>query len=300
MKFLVLALFAVAVAAEIDYSAPEWNIDWSQAVSVEEMPGYWDDKYELPKAVFMHNERSARIVGGVEVVHGEHPYQASILMQFATGSGLCGASLIGVRSILTAAHCPIGSSATTVIMGAHNRVIVEPQQQRQIVPASAYHLHAQYTPSTLANDIAILIAPAAWSITPNIQRAVLPHGNLAETFAGLRGTSTGWGRTTNGGATSNVMRRAVNNIITNAVCAATYGTAVVNAGVICIETNVSLQGTCHGDSGGVLSVNEPQFGGLVQVGVTSFVAAAGCVAGFPSGFERVTFHNQWILDRINL
>lgn len=102
MKFFLLALLAVAASAQIDYSAPEWNVDWSQAMPVEDMPGFWDDKYELPKAVFMHNERSRRIVGGVEVVHGEHPYQASILMQFATGSGLCGASLIGGRSILTA------------------------------------------------------------------------------------------------------------------------------------------------------------------------------------------------------
>lgn len=102
MKFLVLALLAVAVAAEIDYSAPEWNVDWSQAVPIEDMPGFWDDKYELPKAVFMQDKRSSRIVGGVEVTRGDHPYQASILMQFATGSGLCGASLISARNVLTA------------------------------------------------------------------------------------------------------------------------------------------------------------------------------------------------------
>lgn len=102
MKFLVLALFAVAVAAEIDYSAPEWNIDWSDAVPIEDMPGFWDDKYELPVEVFKHNARSSRIVGGVEVVHGEHPYQLSILMQFATGQGLCGASIITQTRVLTA------------------------------------------------------------------------------------------------------------------------------------------------------------------------------------------------------
>jgi hypothetical protein len=173
-------------------------------------------------------------------------------------------------------------------MGAHNRLVVEPEQQRQTVPSANYRLHPQYNSASLANDIAIMHAPAPFTVTPNVQFIALPRQFLTETFAGFRGTSTGWGRTTNGGATSNVMRRAVNDIITNAACAAVYGTAVVNAGVICIETATSNQGTCHGDSGGVLSVNEPQFGGLIQVGVTSFVASAGCVAGFPSGFERTT------------
>lgn len=180
-----------------------------------------------------------------------------------------------------------------VIAGAHNRLTVEPQQQRQTIPAANYRIHAGYNSANLNNDIAIFINVTPFTFTPYVQIIQRPT-NLAATFAGLRGTSTGWGRTTNGGATSAVMRRAVNNIITNAACAAVYGTAVVNAGVICIETAESNQGTCHGDSGGVLSINEPQYGGLRQVGVTSFVAAAGCVAGFPSGFERVTHHEGWI------
>lgn len=294
MKFLVLALLVAAVSAEIDYSAPEWNVDWSNAVPVEDMPGFWDDKYELPKAVFMTNERSSRIVGGEIVVPHSHPYQVATLMTFGGGQGLCGGSVISTRAVLTAAHCPIGSSSTLVIAGAHNRLIVEPNQQRQTIPSANYRIHAQYSSATLANDIAIYITPAAWTFTPQVQAINLPTNHQTELFVGFVGTSTGWGRTTNGGATSDVLRRARNNIITNAACSAVYGTAVVNAAVICIETNQSNQGTCHGDSGGVLSVNEPQFGGLIQVGVTSFVASAGCVAGFPSGFERVTSHYNWI------
>lgn len=296
MKFLLLALFAIAASAEIDYSAPEWNVDWSQAVPVEDMPGFWDGR-DLPAAIFASNARSSRIVGGQEVVPHSHPYQASILMQFAGGSGLCGASWIGGLTILTAAHCPIGSVSTLVILGAHNRLVIEPSQQRQTIPSANYRLHPQYNSGNLNNDIAIMIAPNAWNqdafVTPI---NLVPNDLLGETFAGQRGTSTGWGRTTNGGAVSDVLRSANNLIITNAECAAVYGTTVVNAGVICIETNQSNQGTCHGDSGGVLSVNQPEFGGLIQVGVTSFVASAGCVAGFPSGFERVSFHDSWIRE----
>jgi chymotrypsin len=146
----------------------------------------------------------------------------------------------------------------------------------------------------LNNDIATILitgAPLTW--TAQVQAARLPRGALAsENFVGDRGRSTGWGRVVDGGGTSSVLRVVDNDIITNAACAAVYGTAVVNANVICIET-AGGRGTCQGDSGGVLSV-ERAGGPRVQVGVTSFGAAAGCEAGFPAGFERVTGHLAWI------
>lgn len=294
MKIFVLVLLAVAVSAEIDYSAPEWNIDWSKAVSVEELPGFWDNR-DLPKPVITSNYRNRRIIGGEEVRHGDHPYQASILVQFSYGTGLCGASLIHARTLLTAAHCITGSTSTIVILGAHNRVTIEPQQQRQTVHLTGYRVHARYNPQFLNNDIATLVPPTEWTTSTFIQSIRLPSDHLTETFAGFRGTSTGWGRTINDGVMSDVMRRAVSNIITNAVCSQYYGFTTANAGVICAETSESNQGICQGDNGGALTVNEPQFGGLVQVGVASFVGFSGiCVNGVPALFERVTFHNTWI------
>lgn len=78
-------------------------------------------------------------------------------------------------------------------------------------------------------------------------------------------------------------------IISNTVCAGTYGTAVVDSGTICVSTPGGTS-TCQGDSGGPLVL---QSNGIL-VGVTSFVAAAGCTAGYPSGFVRVTSYLDWI------
>jgi secreted trypsin-like serine protease len=301
MKLLILALFVAAVYGQENYDGPEYApFDAAAIIPVQDFPGWWEGR-EFPKAYYeVTNVRDRRIVGGVEVVPNSHPYQVALHMQFGGGTGLCGGSVLTVRSVLTAAHCPIGSSSTLVIAGAHNRNVVEPNQQRRSVPSSGYRIHAGYNSANLNNDIAILITP-----TPNfafgaaVQPTRLPTGGqLTETFAGETGRSTGWGRTTNGGSTSAVLRKAYNPIITNAACASTFGTSVVNAAVICIATANVNQGTCNGDSGGVLSV--PRLPGApVQVGVTSFVASAGCVAGFPSGFERVTSHNTWILNNQN-
>jgi secreted trypsin-like serine protease len=300
MKFLLLALFAVAAYGQENYDGPEYApFDASAIIPRTDEPGFWEGR-EFPRAMWdtTLNPRSQRIVGGVEVAPNSHPYQVALHMTTGGGTSLCGGSVLTVRSVLTAAHCPVGTSSTLVIAGAHNRNIVEASQQRRTVPSSSYRIHASYNPSNLNNDIAILITP-----TPNFAfgAAVQPTRRpttLTETFAGETGRSTGWGRTTNTGATSAVLRKAYNPIITNAVCAQTYGTGVVNAAVICIATAGVNQGTCHGDSGGVLSVQRPP-GAPVQVGVTSFVASAGCVAGLPSGFERMTSHNTWINNNQN-
>lgn len=44
--------------------------------------------------------------------------------------------------------------------------------------------------------------------------------------------------------------------------------------------------------GGPLTVAEG--GGRLQVGIAAFVAAAGCSAGFPAGYARVSHFRQWI------
>lgn len=195
------------------------------------------------------------------------------------------------NQVLTAAHCPIGSSSTQVILGAHTLTANEPTQQRRTVGTAGYRLHAQYNPSNLNNDIAVLILPTAVGLTAQIQNSALAPAT-AGTFAGVLAQVSGWGRISDqSGATSAQLRSVTNNVITNAVCAQTYGTAVVVASTICITT-AGGRGTCNGDSGGPLTVAVG--GGRQQIGVVSFGAAAGCQLGFPAGFARVSSFNAWI------
>jgi secreted trypsin-like serine protease len=292
----LLAIFVVGALAQENYDGPEYApFDAAAIVPVEEMPGFWEGR-DFPKASYTPNTRDRRIVGGTEVVPHSHPYQVALHISFGAGTGLCGGSVLTTRSVLTAAHCPINSASTLVIAGAHNRNVVEANQQRRTVPSANYRLHANYNPSNLNNDIAILITPTpAFAFGVAVQATRRPTV-LTDLFVGSRVRATGWGRVTNTGATSAVLRKAYNTVITNAACAAVYGSAVVVASVICKETATSNQGTCNGDSGGVLAVfeNVGGSGQPIQVGVTSFGASAGCVAGFPSGFARMTSFDAWI------
>lgn len=282
MKLIVAALFALlAVAASAQ--DPYDDIDWSKVVPVTELPGFWDGR-DLGPAFYPgpQKTRGGRIVGGGIVIPHSHPYQAGLLIAFGGGTGLCGGSIIGYRTILTAAHCSVGSSNTLVILGAHELTGNEATQHRQTVQSWAYRVHGAYNSNNLNNDISILILPGNAPVNAHIQHAQLAPGN-AHDFNGEWATMSGWGGI-DGGGTSSHLRSTQNNVISNGACSAVYGGTVIFS-TICTST-AGGRSTCGGDSGGPLTV---VFQGVrTQIGVTSFVAGAGCSAGFPAGFARVS------------
>lgn len=133
--------------------------------------------------------------------------------------------------------------------------------------------------------------PNAATINQFVAISVLPVLGRSDLFVGDLATISGWGRTSDGSsATSAFLRAAQNNIVTNALCAQTFGSIIVES-TICKST-AGIQGGCNGDSGGPLTIAEA--GGRLQIGVVSFGSGAGCELGFPSGFARVTSFRQWI------
>jgi secreted trypsin-like serine protease len=210
----------------------------------------------------------------------------------------CGASIISGRAVLTAAHCPSGTSSTLAITGGHNIQVNEPTQQRRTIASSAYRLHANYNPSTLANDIAILITPTPVVETQFVRFSRLPHDFRNELFTGELVSIVGWGRTCVTCPGSDVLRGVQNYIITNEACRAIYGNTVTDQ-FFCMQTT-GQRGTCPGDSGGPYTLPRPGPSDqlpFIQIGVHSFGASSavgGCEAQRPSGAVRTTVFLDWI------
>lgn len=287
MKPLVLLLFAVGAFAVPRHP----RFDASTILPAQMMPGFWEGR-EFPEEFSKPSLTDRRIVGGVEAVPNSRPFQVALIFVQDQGASLCGGSILGSYAVLTAAHCPPNANYAQVVAGAHAYMDWEDTQQFQETDWWNFLSHENYNPSNLNNDIAIIYVDNSWEFNAWVQPTRLPTAQASELFVGETATVSGWGRTTNGGTSSDVLRVATVPVISNTQCAGTFGSSIVIASTLCVNT-VHGQGSCQGDSGGPLTVPRAGSNIPIQIGVVSFGGSV-CVGTYPSGFARVTSFLDWI------
>ncbi|XP_058450971.1 brachyurin-like isoform X3 [Malaya genurostris] len=237
----------------------------------------------------------SRIVNGFPAEAGQFPYQVFLRGFLANGGLSCGGSIISNEWVLTAAHCITGVERFEIVMGTIN--IGSPEV---LGHSTNFIIHPQYNSNNLNNDIGLLRLDSPVTFSQNIQAVNLPSADRTEeTFVDVIATASGFGRTSDGGPVSNTKNWVNIRVISNAACQAVYGSAVVIESTVCgTGADASNQSTCQGDSGGPLTIQEG--GASLQIGVVSFVAAAGCTSGHPSGYVRTTHFRSWINEQTGI
>uniref|UniRef100_A0A182J785 Uncharacterized protein n=1 Tax=Anopheles atroparvus TaxID=41427 RepID=A0A182J785_ANOAO len=291
--FVIAGLLAVCSLG----AAERIEIDWSRVKPVDEFDHYWR---RLPADMqYLRNSRpSGRIVGGYQASAGQFPYQALLLTDVGNGySSLCGGSVITNNFILTAAHCVTDDfknilNGGTAILGAINREVYEATQQRISYARANIRVHPSYDVNNILNDIATVRLNAPIVYGSYVKAIALPARSDSRTFGGFEGTASGFGRTSDTSSTvSSVLRYTRNPVMTNAQCNNFWSPTQVMAQHVCFDPTGG-RATCNGDSGGPLAVQDA--GRSLLVGITSFGAAIGCAAGYPSVFVRVSYYRDWI------
>lgn len=221
----------------------------------------------------------------------------------------CGASFLGDKWLLTAAHCvdDINASQLKVNIGEYN--LSTGSENAQAV--KRIYIHPDYQEGTeLNNDIAIL------ELVDGVMSEAITLVNLSDTaqFSADNSVATviGWGGKVgyepSEGPTSNypnLLHQVDLQLMTNDECKNTlaesynnlYGgtntaeSVGISDAMICAAVDGGGKGACQGDSGGPLMINTNE--GWQQIGIVSW--GVGCAAdGFPGVYTRSALFLNWI------
>lgn len=232
-----------------------------------------------------------RIVGG-EISQNNYPWMISLQRVLANGGSahICGGSFIDNRWVLTAAHCVFGVAPNNFRIIANTNQLNNPNAA--VFNVKAIHVHEDYNPANLLNDIALieLFQPA------NVLGLIEPanedymNGVVENDIV----TVSGWGALEQGNPNlPNDLYEVDVPVRTQPQCLQAYpGAASILAGTtICAGIDAGGIDSCQGDSGGPLF--QPDGGGYKQVGIVSW--GEGCALPGKYGvYTRVASYEDWI------
>jgi len=239
----------------------------------------------------LHHQRGVqqRIIGGEPVNVGDYTYMTSLQRD---GSHFCGASFIGEKWVLTAAHCVDGQSGSgnglEVLIGAND---LSDNSSGKRIAVKRIYVHPNYnTPVDTNNDITLLELESEVD-APAIN--ILSEELADEITSGTMLTVTGWGNTlTDGQNFPDKLMFVQVPLVSNEVCnlPASYDGGITDA-MICAGNQAGGKDSCQGDSGGPLVYKHNDE--YLQIGVVSF--GDGCAQPDKYGVYAAAFNfHDWI------
>lgn len=220
------------------------------------------------------------IVGGSAATTGQFPYQVALLQ---SGSLFCGGVLLNANTVLTAAHCSVDTSASSVKVRAGS---LKYASGGTLVSVSKIVVHPSYDSNTIDNDIALWKLSTSIAESSTIGYATLPAQG-SDPAEGTTLTVSGWGLTSEGGSTLPASLRYVAvPVVSRTTCQSEYGTSAITDNMFCAAA--SGKDSCNGDSGGPIVDSSKVLQGTVSWG-------QGCAeAGYAGVYERIGNYVDYI------
>uniref|UniRef100_A0A8C0HQT0 Peptidase S1 domain-containing protein n=1 Tax=Buteo japonicus TaxID=224669 RepID=A0A8C0HQT0_9AVES len=234
--------------------------------------------------------KPSKIVGGTDASRGEIPWQVS-LKEYSIH--FCGATVIGDRWLLSAAHCfnetnPEEIEAyvgTTSLNGTDGNAVK--------VNVTRVIQHPLFDPFILDFDVAILELARPLVFSKYIQPVCLPLA-VQKFPVGKKCIISGWGMKLF--TKPEILQKASVGIIDQKTCNFLYNFSLTDR-MICAGFLEGKIDSCQGDSGGPLAC-EMTPGVFYLAGIVSW--GIGCAQPTKPGvYSRITKLKDWILDTIS-
>ncbi|MFK4145453.1 S1 family peptidase [Streptomyces sp. NPDC004065] len=214
------------------------------------------------------------IVGGTTTTTTAYPFVMQITD--AAGNQFCGGTLVAARKVVTAAHCMVGETTSSVrVVGGRTYLN---GTNGTVSKVSRIWVNPDYTDATNGDDVAVL------TLSTSMPYSTARYVSASDTGVYAAGTTArilGWGTTSESGSSSNQLRTATVPVVSDASCRGSYGSDFVASDMVCAGYSSGGVDTCQGDSGGPLLI------GGVLAGITSW--GNGCAeAGYPGVYTRLT------------
>jgi len=236
------------------------------------------------------------IVGGVEANKYSLPWQVYIV----SNGFMCGGSIIGWKTVITAAHCITKGKDVQVWAGLHDRKDAtsstpqSPYLQTQTVPDSNVIVHPQYDSVTIANDIAVLKLSTKLTFNDGVRPICLlnPTRTYRPTASFI---ASGWGKMR--GKRSTKLQQVILKFVTNDDCNKEMKKQYNDIryhGQMCAKGAQTGGDTCQGDSGGPLitkAAGKRRPKPWILSGITSF-GSSRC--GGIGVYTDVAKYTKWI------
>ena len=230
----------------------------------------------------------AYIKGGIEAMEGDWKSAVTI---YKDNKFICGATIIGRDTIVTAAHCLAGykedgGAFYTVRAGMLRKQSSSPWEQQRFIKEVI--INTKYDNIFLSHDVALGKLNESLAINKDVQIACLPQHTEMFPAVGSTCRAAGWGDLGEQG--QEAQQLMTGNVPIKATCTRSYNNLEFQ---ICGGFNEGGMDSCQGDSGGPLYCKTEKEGEWYLAGVISHGKGCGR-AGEAGVYVRLAYYLPWI------
>ncbi|XP_047736429.1 trypsin [Hyalella azteca] len=241
--------------------------------------------------------RTNRVVGGSETTLTELPWIAAM---FYKGKLYCGAALVSNEHLVTAAHCinRVDKRHVEIVFGSHNiSDVVEAGRQTRRV--GDWWAHPGFQRRSFNNDIGVIRLSEPLVLGTDVRPVCLPESG--GDYVGQHAIVAGWGRVSEKGRNSEVLRKVRVPIMSNDECKTKkYRPSEITDNMVCAGYDQGKIDACQGDSGGPMMFETKNNAGQRQVDLIGVVSwGQGCARpGYPGVYTRVENFSNFLRQQI--